>query len=145
MIALLDVNVLIALAWPNHIHHGAGHTWFAGWSSGWATTPVTESGFVRVSSNTAATTSAVRPVDAIALLQRMRELPRHEFWPDSIEAVVGDHLAATRVLGHRQVTDAHMLAVAIDNGGTVATFDHGLRALAGDSLAHHVELLATAT
>ena len=27
MVYLLDVNVLIALAWPNHVHHAAAHTW----------------------------------------------------------------------------------------------------------------------
>ena len=26
--ALLDVNVLIALAWPNHVHHAAARAWF---------------------------------------------------------------------------------------------------------------------
>ena len=48
MIALLDVNTLIALAWPNHSHHVAAHNWFATWKGGWATTPFTEVGFVRV-------------------------------------------------------------------------------------------------
>jgi predicted nucleic acid-binding protein len=28
MITLLDVNVLIALAWPNHVHHGIARNWF---------------------------------------------------------------------------------------------------------------------
>ena len=26
---LLDVNVLIALAWPSHAHHEAAHHWFS--------------------------------------------------------------------------------------------------------------------
>jgi predicted nucleic acid-binding protein len=29
MSSLLDVNVLLALAWPNHVHHAASRTWFA--------------------------------------------------------------------------------------------------------------------
>ena len=67
--ALLDVNVLIALAWPNHAHHGAAHRWFddAG-RAGWATTPFTESGFVRVSSNRAAIPTATSPALALELL-----------------------------------------------------------------------------
>ena len=49
MIALPDVNVLIALAWPNHVHHDAARSWFAeSRATGWATCPVTEAGFVRV-------------------------------------------------------------------------------------------------
>ena len=40
---LLDVNVLIALAWPNHLHHAVALSWFeANVESGWATCAVTE-------------------------------------------------------------------------------------------------------
>lgn len=28
-VALPDVNVLVALAWPNHVRHGRAHAWFA--------------------------------------------------------------------------------------------------------------------
>lgn len=36
--ALLDINVLLALAWPSHQHHAAAHGWFARESRhGWAT------------------------------------------------------------------------------------------------------------
>jgi uncharacterized protein len=52
IVALLDVNALVALAWDSHVHHATMRTWFAANSaSGWATCPITESGFVRVSSN----------------------------------------------------------------------------------------------
>ena len=38
MTALLDVNVLMALAWPNHVHHAPARSWFnARRKSGWAT------------------------------------------------------------------------------------------------------------
>jgi len=51
-VALLDVNALVALAWNSRIHHAAVRRWFvAHHAAGWATCPVTESGFVRVSSN----------------------------------------------------------------------------------------------
>jgi uncharacterized protein len=51
-VALLDVNALVALAWDSHVHHARVRAWFAeNSSSGWATCPLTESGFVRVSSN----------------------------------------------------------------------------------------------
>jgi len=29
LIALPDINVLLALAWSNHPHHDAAHHWFA--------------------------------------------------------------------------------------------------------------------
>lgn len=28
-VALLDLNVLLALAWPTHEHHEPAHAWFA--------------------------------------------------------------------------------------------------------------------
>jgi predicted nucleic acid-binding protein len=47
--ALFDVNVLIALFDPAHVHHESAHAWWkANQSSGWATCPLTENGFVRV-------------------------------------------------------------------------------------------------
>ncbi|MFN0130032.1 MAG: hypothetical protein ACKV19_25485 [Verrucomicrobiales bacterium] len=41
--ALLDTNVLLALAWPNHQHHAQAHTWFsANAKKGWATCALTQ-------------------------------------------------------------------------------------------------------
>ena len=60
--ALLDVNVLLALAWPNHQHHAASHRWFrreAG--NGWAICALTQLAFIRLSSNPAYTAEAVGP------------------------------------------------------------------------------------
>ncbi len=141
MIALLDVNVLIALGWPNHSHHDSAHAWFAQWTSGWATTPPTETGFVRVSSNSVVLATAVRPVDALASLAKLRAMPGHTFWVDSVEAVVGEALAAERVLGHKQVGDIHLVAIAIAHDGTVATFDRGMRSLVGNQHARHVTVI----
>jgi uncharacterized protein len=40
MVSLLDVNVVVALAWPNHIYHEAAHRWFRrNAASGWAKVP----------------------------------------------------------------------------------------------------------
>ena len=48
---LLDVNVLLALCDPMHVHHEAAHRWFAEkGSQAWATCPITENGFVRIAS-----------------------------------------------------------------------------------------------
>jgi uncharacterized protein len=141
VIALLDVNVLIALGWPNHSHHESAHSWFAEWTSGWATTPLTETGFARVSSNTSVLATAVRPVDALANLAKLRAMRGHTFWVDDVEAVIGDELAADRVLGHRQVADVHLVAIAIANDGTVATFDEGVRSLVAKQHARHVTVI----
>ncbi len=124
MIALLDVNVLIALAWPNHVHHEPAWAWFDGTApNGWATCAMTEAGFVRVSSHRGIIPEAVAPADALAVLEGLRSRARHEFWADDVELLVGDHVAPDVVVAHRQVTDAHLLALALRHRGRLATFD----------------------
>jgi uncharacterized protein len=128
MVALLDVNVLVALAWPNHVHHRAALAWFLKHqASGWATSPLTESGFVRVSSNQAIIPEARSPQEAIVLLRRIVALTHHEFWPDDVS------LASSReevsLVGHRQVTDVHLLLLAKHRGGRLATLDGKIRGL----------------
>jgi len=122
--ALLDLNVLIALAWPNHVHHRAAHAWFTRNSRrGWATCPATQAGFVRLSSNPAVVRDAVPPLEAVALLSRMTVLPHHRFWQDDtgFPALCGrlDPL----LTGHRQVGDLHLLGIAIRHEGVLATLD----------------------
>ena len=80
MTALLDVNVLIALAWPNHVHHAAARAWFEDRrEEGWATCPLTEAGFVRVSCNPSVVRHTVTPLDAIAVLEKLTRLGTHVF------------------------------------------------------------------
>jgi uncharacterized protein len=123
----------VALAWPNHIHHARAITWFrARHRGGWATCPLTESGFVRVSSNTRIIPEARSPSQAIDLLGRMRAQPAHVFWPDDVSPVDADTVSFRRVVGHRQVTDAHLLTIALRRGGRLATFDGGVRELLPD-------------
>lgn len=125
--ALLDVNVLIALAWPNHEGHAAARDWFARHSAGgWSTTPITETGFVRISSNRRALATATTPRRAKEMLQRLTALPGHTFWPDTVQHVTGDHLDPAHLQGHHQVTDAHLVALCMVHGGALATFDQGI-------------------
>ncbi|MXW18982.1 MAG: PIN domain-containing protein [Gemmatimonadetes bacterium] len=132
MTRLLDVNVLVALAWPNHVHHGLAHGWFrAHRQDGWATCPLTESGFVRVSSNRRAIPGAATPAEAIALLRRLRRLDGHVFWADDVSPADPAATPFARVVGYRQITDAHLLALALRRGGVLATLDRGLAELAG--------------
>ena len=129
--ALLDVNVLIALAWPNHVHHAEARQWFnQNARAGWATTPVTEVGFVRISSNRAATRTRTTPAIAMTMLARLTALAEHVFWPDSVRQVTADWLDPEQVTGYRQVTDAHLLAVAAANQGRLVTLDGRIAQLA---------------
>ena len=130
LIPLLDVNVLVALAWPNHIHHDRAHQWFTdARGQGWATCPLTQSGFVRVSSNRKAIPDAVAPQESIALLQRIILLPHHQFWHDQFSIADAETVDRGKLFGYRQVTDAHLLGIALANGGCLATFDRGIETI----------------
>ena len=119
--ALLDTNVLLALAWPNHQHHAPAHEWFAAHAKrGWATCAVTQLGFVRLSANPSYTPNAVSPQDAATLLQRWTHLKGHRFW---VSPAADDPAIYARALGHQQVNDAWLVAVARHNHGTLVTLD----------------------
>ena len=130
MISLLDVNLLVALAWPNHVHHDRAHGWFArARRAGWATCSVTEIGFVRVSSNAAVVPTAVTPREAVEVLRRIVALPGHRFWPDDLRFADSHHVDTTKLTGFRQVSDAHLLGLALRHGGRLATLDARVRPL----------------
>ena len=98
---------------------------------------------MRVSSNTAAIPDARTPREATALLRRIVELPGHVFWPDDAAAADEENEAFAGVVGYRQVTDAHLLSLAIRRGGRLATFDAGIRDLvpAGQDPSTVVEMI----
>jgi toxin-antitoxin system PIN domain toxin len=129
--ALLDTNVLLALAWPNHQHHAQAHAWFGARSKrGWATCAFTQLGFIRLSSNSAYTAAAVTPQEAAALLQQWTRLKTHRFWPSPAADVPPLYAQA---LGHQQVNDAWLVEVARRNSGRLLTFDKRLPVHAPDT------------
>lgn len=135
---------MVALAWPSHIHHAAALRWFeTHHQRGWATCPLTESGFVRVSSNPKVTSEAQTPAEAISLLRQLTGLAGHEFWDDKISIARSDDVDSARVVGYRQVTDAHLLALARDHAGVLVTFDASLPAVCSREVAaEHITVLA---
>lgn len=122
--ALLDVNILVALFDPDHIHHEAAHDWFADeHTEGWATCPVTESGFVRVLTNPAYGATTLRAVEVTERLRTFCRSRHHVFWPDTV-SLRDKRLFNLAVLrGHRQITDIYLLGLARHMGGRLATFD----------------------
>lgn len=130
MTFLLDLNLLLALAWPSHVHHDIAHDWFRrNAAPGWATCPVTQLGFIRLSSNPAFTSDAVSPVEALSLLRAMIAMDGHEFWPDDIDCASGSFATGLRMTGHRQVTDAYLLSLARARAGCLATLDRRMNRL----------------
>jgi hypothetical protein len=88
---------------------------------------------VRVSSNSRIVPEARSPVEAIQLLEQIVALPGHVFWPDDVSIVSSTHVARRRLMGHGQITDAHLLALAIARAGVLATFDGGIAEIVPDS------------
>jgi toxin-antitoxin system PIN domain toxin len=142
--ALLDVNVLLAMAWPRHSAHSAVQRWLAREGrKGWASCPFTQSGFVRIISNPAFSRDALAPEQALALLRSNLEHPGHRFW--AAEITVNEALAKVgKVVGHQQVTDAYLLGLAIHNKGRLATLDQRTVSLLSpsDPGRNHVEVIS---
>jgi toxin-antitoxin system PIN domain toxin len=125
---LLDVNVLVALAWPNHAQHAAAHEWFAKHrSDGWGTCMVTQLGFVRVSSHPAVKHS-VSTQGALQKLAEIVDQPGHSFWAEPTDGYANKVFLQTlpNTLTHAQVTDGYLATVAMFNKGTLATLDRDL-------------------
>lgn len=124
MIALLDVNVLVALFDPDHIHHPAAHDWFSRHrETGWATCPLTENGLIRILSNPTYPGRGTTLPDAIERLIAFRASGGHTFWPDSVSLCQEARFHFKHVRGHRQLTDVYLLALAVHHRGRLATFD----------------------
>lgn len=136
--ALLDVNALVALAWDSHVHHAAMRAWFAAnGPAGWATCPITESGFVRVSSNPIVLPSAIGVDAAREVLSALRAHTGHRSLADDVSVTDGD---VPPIAGYRQVTDAHLLTLARRRGVRLVTFDASVLAMGNES---EVEVLTT--
>jgi hypothetical protein len=128
MVHLLDVNVLLALAWPNHVQHQAAHAWFeANQQNGWATCPMTQAGFVRLSCQPAVTRLLVPVAEAVQILASSTASPHHQFWPQDtpVASLLPEVLA--RIMGPQQLTDALLVDLAIRRQGALATFDRRVK------------------
>ena len=126
---LLDANVLIALAWPEHQDHARAGAWFSHHSrSGWATCPFTQSALVRVLSNPAFSPRALTVENALRVLEANVKLPGHHFWPADIAVTDAIGRVERRLTGHGQITDAYLLGLAIHHRGKLATLDRGIAA-----------------
>lgn len=134
LVALLDVNLLVALFDPDHIHHDLAHDWFEDHHPhGWATCPVTENGFVRVLANPAYGATVTRPKELLERLGRFCSTKHHVFWPDAVSLSDTQIFNSSMIRGHRQVTDVYLLGLAKKMSGCLATFDRTipLAAVAG--------------
>lgn len=125
-VLLLDANVLIALADSSHVHHEPAVRWFASGSPLFATCPFTQGTLLRMLLR-----SGSVPDIAVAaqVLKGFTSHRNHRFWPADLQF---DSVGWSGVLGHRQITDAYLAALARHHGGMLASLDRGLVALHAD-------------
>lgn len=144
-VALLDVNVLVALFDPDHVHHDVAHDWFADHRKrGWATCPLTENGFIRTA---VALSKAREPLGVSELAEGLRTFAAsgfHEFWADDLSIIDEGAFDLDGVFGHQQFTDVYLLGLAVRRQGVLATFDRKipLAAVKGATSAHLAFLAA---
>ncbi len=130
---LLDVNLLIALAWPNHAQHAKSHEWFAKERArGWRTCMVTQLAFVRVSSHPSVE-HYVSTQDAFQKLNEIVSVSGHAFWTEPPNGYSNAVFSKTisNTLTHGSVTDGYLATVAAFHGGKLATFDKQLNRIFG--------------
>ena len=131
---LLDVNVLLALTWPNHQFHAAACERLEDSDEPWATCALTQLGFIRLSSNPSVVGVAKSPDEAASLLALLIQDSRHSYL-GSLPAPAEEPARRIfeKILGHQQTTDAYLFWLAEYNASTLLTFDSRLQALAEHS------------
>jgi len=114
------------MCFPDHLHHASVRKWLAS-SPEFAVCPVTEGALVRLIMRTYPNGAKLSE----AVLQGLTKSKGYEFWPDSISYV---STKLGRVTGHKQVTDAYLVALADVHSSRLATFDGALAAVHPESI-----------
>jgi len=128
--ALLDINVLLAMLWPRHIFFQNASRWFAAHrGAGWATCPMSQAGLVRLYTQPAVMGVEISPQESMEVLQQTCAEPDHVFWAQNSSITELRPEIRQRLVGHKQLTDALLLDLAIRNGGRLVTFDKRMHSL----------------
>jgi uncharacterized protein len=115
----------MAVLWENHEHHSIARRWLQTVPE-FATCPVTQLGFGRVSSHPLLGFT-MKPEDAFGVLRKLLADPRHRFIPDDLSCI--DRVVRTDLMpGPNQVTDLYLVALARQHRCTLATLDQPLAA-----------------
>jgi toxin-antitoxin system PIN domain toxin len=113
----------MALGWPNHQFHRAVVARLEkSPAPPWATCALTQLGFVRLSSNPAVVGVRKTPGEAVGLLAELVKDGRHVYL-EPLPPLPGLERHFRHLLGHQQVTDAYLVALAETAGATLLTLD----------------------
>ena len=140
---LLDTNVWVALFDDAHIHNADARKLFRQPKLEIATCAITENGVLRIlnlpgyAKRTPPGFDLVREKLALACTD-----VDHEFWPCNLSLRDEKVLNWSRVMGHNQITDAYLLALAVHRNGALTTFDHRVAiSVVNRAATRHLKLL----
>ncbi len=123
--ALLDVNILIAAIFGDHVMHNSARS-FVERLARFYTTPMTQGGFLRFATRPLKFDRAIeqaprlKMAEAQAVLREFTEAQGHGFLPDDLPFT---DLGLRSLQGHRQWTDAYLLHLARKHNLTLASLD----------------------
>ena len=141
--ALLDVNVWIALLDDAHVFSERANAWLRAEDAAIATCPIVENGVIRIMCSPAYSREIkVTPGDVAAHLRKVCAQLDHEFWPDDLSLREEARFDFSRLHGHRQITDAYLLALALAHDGRLVTLDSAvpLTAVRGAARKHLLKI-----
>ena len=114
---LLDVNVLLAAIWATHVDHAKVDRWIEG--KEFATCPITDLGFLRISTNPKALNAAM--ASARTLLQGFLAKYSVEFVAADLPGIRSNAKSSNLVM------DLYLAELAESKGLKLATLDQGIR------------------
>lgn len=142
IVRLLDVNVLLALQRPSHDAHRRVYEWFRReGQKAFSTCSITQTALIRLMTNPLLSERKTEPREARRLLDELTQWKGHTFLPADVGFLEATKPFHEKIHGHRQVTDAYLLGLAIHEKGTLVTLDKAIRHLAGDEFAKHILLI----
>lgn len=136
---LLDVNVWVALLAEEHVFHHLAKELLSDESLQLAVCPIVENMVLRIMNTPAVLGST--PTDFAGTRAALRHVCSRrdsEWWADDVSLISSERIVWEHVLGHRQVTDCYLLAMAVEHGGVLTTFDQRipLQAVRGATVEH---------
>ena len=136
---LLDVNVVIALVDPTHLHHDRAHRWFSEVGQGdWLSCPIVENAVVRIVCNPKYSNAQASPAIVIGALASLAGVGRRRFLPDRVSLLDGDIVDAESLISGGQVTDTYLIALAASEQARLATLDTHISSSAARLPGEHV-------
>lgn len=142
-VALLDANVLIALIDPRHVHHESCHRWFSSRGNApWASCAITQNAVLRIVGHPRYPNSPGSPAVVSRILQELVGHPQHRFWADAPSLLSLGHVNPGALVDSGQITDTFLLALAVQQGGLLASLDQRLSTVAVAGGQNALELIS---